>query len=48
MEDFYRVYDPVFKFMILKLTKQQIANLPPEIKGIPIEPSEVSSQEQNV
>ncbi|WP_353684865.1 30S ribosomal protein S6 [Thermodesulfovibrio sp. 3907-1M] len=42
MEQFYRVYDPVFKFMIIKLTKQQIAALPPDIKGIPVEPSEVT------
>jgi len=44
MEDFYRVYDPVFKFMVIKLTKHQIAALPPEIKGIPVEPSEVVAQ----
>lgn len=44
MEEFYKVYDPVFKFMIFKLTKHQIAALPPEIKGIPVEPSEIVSQ----
>lgn len=44
LEDFYKVYDPVFKFMIIKLGKEQIAALPPEIKGIPVEPSEVTSQ----
>lgn len=44
LEDFYRVYDPVFKFMIIKLGKEQIASLPPEIKGIPIEPSEIATQ----
>lgn len=44
MEEFYRVYDPVFKFMILKLTKHQIAALPPEIKGIPVEPSLVTTK----
>ncbi len=43
MEEFYRVYDPVFKFMIIKLTKQQIAMMPPEIKGMPVEPSEVTA-----
>ncbi len=44
MEEFYRVYDSVFKFMVLKLSKHQIASLPPEIKGIPVEPSELASQ----
>jgi small subunit ribosomal protein S6 len=42
MEEFYKVYDPVFKYMIIKLNKEQIASFPPEIKGIPIEPSEIS------
>jgi len=44
MEEFYKVYDPVFKYMIIKLSKEQIANLPPEIKGIPVEPSELASR----
>ncbi len=44
-EDFYKVYDPVFKFMIVKLTQHQINALPPEIKGIPIEPSEIMARE---
>lgn len=45
MEEFYKVYDHVFKFMVFKLTKHQVGALPPEIKGIPIEPSELASQE---
>lgn len=45
LEEFYKVYDLVFKFMIVKLTKHQINALPPEIRGIPIEPSEISSKE---
>ncbi|GAB6183097.1 30S ribosomal protein S6 [Thermodesulfovibrio hydrogeniphilus] len=44
IEDFYKVYDPVFKFMIVKLTEKQIKALPPEIKGIPVEASEIVSQ----
>jgi len=44
IEEFYKVYDPIFKFMVIKLTKHQIASLPPEIKGIPVEPSELVSQ----
>lgn len=47
-EEFYRVYDPVFKFMIIRLTKQQINALPPEIKGIPVEPSEITTRDTNV
>lgn len=43
-EEFYKVYDPVFKFMIVKLTKQQVNALPDDIKGIPVKPSELISQ----
>ena len=45
IEDFYKIYDPVFKFMFIKLTKKQISALPPEIKGVPVEPSELTAQE---
>ncbi len=45
IEDFYKVYDPVFKYMIIKLEKEQISALPPEVKGIPVEPKEISSSE---
>lgn len=45
IEEFYKVYDFVFKYMVIKLSKEQIASLPPEIKGIPIEPSEISVKE---
>ncbi|MCX7988041.1 MAG: 30S ribosomal protein S6 [Thermodesulfovibrio sp.] len=44
IEEFYKVYDPVFKYMVIKLSKEQIAALPPEIKGIPIEPAEISTK----
>lgn len=44
LEDFYKVFDPVFKYMVIKLSKEQIAALPPEIKGIPVEPSEISGR----
>lgn len=44
LEDFYKVYDSVFKYMVIKMTKEQIATLPPEIKGIPIEPKEISTK----
>lgn len=37
MEEFYKVYDRVFKFMIVKLTKKEIDALPPETKGLPLE-----------
>lgn len=45
IEEFYKVYDPVFKYMVIKLSKEQIASFPPEIKGIPVEPSEISIKE---
>ncbi len=35
LEDFYRVYDPVFKYMIVKLGKKQISALMEELKESP-------------
>ena len=31
IEDFFRVYDPVIKFMVVKLSKRQIAAIPKEV-----------------
>lgn len=45
IEDFYKVYDPVLKYMIIKLSKEQISALPADIKGIPVEPSEIKPKE---
>lgn len=44
MEDFYKVYDPVFKFMIIKLNKKQIDALPVELKGIPVKTEDLVTQ----
>ncbi len=33
MERFYRVYEPVFKFMIIKLSKKEIEALQEQLKG---------------
>lgn len=44
IEDFYKVYDQAFKYMVIKMSKEQIAKLPPEIRGIPVEPKEISSR----
>jgi len=38
LEDFYKVYDPVFKYMVIKLEKKQVAALMDELKK-PEEPA---------
>ncbi|NOZ24934.1 MAG: 30S ribosomal protein S6 [Nitrospirae bacterium] len=38
LEDFYKVYDPVFKYMVIKLEKKQVAALMDELKK-PAEPA---------
>ncbi|NTU43399.1 MAG: 30S ribosomal protein S6 [Nitrospirales bacterium] len=30
IESYFKVYDPIIKFMVIKLTKKQLATLPPE------------------
>jgi small subunit ribosomal protein S6 len=42
IEDYFKVFDPVVKFMVIKLDKKQIAALPKEIFNIPEE--KVSSE----
>lgn len=32
LEDFYKVYDPVFKYMVIRLEKKQVAALMDELK----------------
>lgn len=43
LEQFFKVFDPVLKFMVIRLTKKQIAALPPEVLGVPVTPKEISS-----
>lgn len=35
IEDYFKVYDPVIKFMVVKLGKKEMAALPKEVTGIP-------------
>ena len=34
LEGFFKVYDQIIKFMVIKLTKKQVAALPADITGI--------------
>lgn len=43
IENFFKVFDPVIKFMITRLSVKQVAALPPEVLGVPVTPQEVAS-----
>ncbi len=43
VEDYFKVFDPVVKFMVIKLGKKQIAALPKEVTGIPVAPQETAA-----
>lgn len=46
IESYFKVYDIVVKFMVIKLTKHQIDALPKSISGdIPISPEELNNSE---
>lgn len=46
LEGFFKVYDQVIKFMVIKLGKKQVAALPADITGIPVTPAEVAPAEE--
>jgi small subunit ribosomal protein S6 len=43
IEEYAKVFDPVMKYMVIKLGKKQTAALPPEIIGTPVTREEISS-----
>ncbi len=43
IEDYFKVFDPVIKFMVIKLGPKQVAALPKEVIGIPVTPQEVAA-----
>lgn len=43
IEDYFKVFDPVIKFMVIRLGKKQVAALPREVLGIPVTPQEIAS-----
>jgi len=43
LEYYYKVFDPVMKYMIIRPSKAQIEALPKELLGIPVTPQELSS-----
>jgi small subunit ribosomal protein S6 len=45
IEDYFKVFEPVVRFMVVKLGKKQIAALPKEIIGIPATSEEVLAGE---
>lgn len=46
LEDYYRISDPIFKHMILKLGKKQVATLMDELKQSPQSTSQESDREE--
>jgi small subunit ribosomal protein S6 len=45
IEEYFKVFDPVMKFMVVKLDKRQVAAIPREVLGIPVTPQEVAKSE---
>lgn len=43
LEFYYKVFDPIMKYMIIRLSKKQIDALPKELLGIPVTAQELSS-----
>lgn len=43
LENYFKVFDPVTKFMIIRLSAKQIAALPPEVLGVPVTPQEIAT-----
>lgn len=43
LEFYYKVFDPIMKYMIIRLSKKQIEALPKELLGIPVTAQELSS-----
>ncbi|MCX8026711.1 MAG: 30S ribosomal protein S6 [Thermodesulfovibrionales bacterium] len=47
LEAYFKVFDVVIKFMVIKLTKHQISALPKDLTGdMPVSPEEVKTQEE--
>ncbi|MCX7914512.1 MAG: 30S ribosomal protein S6 [Thermodesulfovibrionales bacterium] len=44
LEYFYKVYEPIVKFMVIKLTTKQIEALPKDLLGIPVTAQELSTE----
>ena len=43
IESYFKVFDPVIKFMVIKLNKKQIASISAEVLGIPVVQEEIVS-----
>lgn len=43
LEYYYKVFDPIMKYMIIRLSNKQIDALPKELVGIPVTVEELSS-----
>ncbi|MCL4492618.1 MAG: 30S ribosomal protein S6 [Nitrospirae bacterium] len=46
IEDYFKVFDPVLKFMVIKLGSKQIAALPKEVAGAPAQQETTQAAEQ--
>ncbi|MFO0754170.1 MAG: 30S ribosomal protein S6 [Thermodesulfovibrionales bacterium] len=42
IEEYFKVFDPVIKFMVVRLGAKQIAALPKEVLGVPAAPQEAA------
>jgi len=45
IEGYFKVFDPVIKFMVVKLGKKQIAALPKEVLGLPADIPDAKPEE---
>lgn len=43
LEEYFKVFDPLLKFMVIRLSKKQIESIPKEILGIPVTPQEIQA-----
>ena len=43
IEEYFKVFDPVMKFMVIKLNKKQIEAISNDVMGIPVSSHEIAS-----
>ncbi len=46
IEDYFKVFDPVLKFMVIKLGSKQVAALPKEVAGATVQQETAQAAEQ--
>lgn len=43
IEEYFKVFDPVIKFMVIRLNKKQLEAIPNEVIGMPVSSHEIAS-----